>query len=346
VRIAIMAPPWLAVPPNGYGGTEAVLDALARGVDDAGHDVLLYTTGDSTCPVPKRWILPEAAGTAGAGLATEFRHVVHGYQAVLDWGADIVHDHTLAGPVYAQRFDVPVVTTNHGPFESELGDYYRAIGDSVPIIAISQHQASTAVDTPVAAVIYHGIDVESFPLGDGSGGYACFLGRMCADKGVHTAIEVARAGGVPLKIAAKLQEPAEVEYFESEVKPLLGGDIEYVGEVGPRDKLDLLADAACLLNPLSWPEPFGMVMIEALACGTPVLATACGSVPELIDDGVTGFVCDTEDELADCFDGLDSLDRSRCRKTAEERFSTDRMAADHVAFYANVIGGSRPQMVA
>jgi glycosyltransferase involved in cell wall biosynthesis len=346
VRIGIIAPPWLAVPPNGYGGTEAVLDVLARGLVQAGHDVLLYATGDSTCPVPMKWTLPEAAGTVAASSATEFHHVINAYDAMVKWGPDIVHDHTLVGPVYAQTLDLAVVTTNHGPFDSELADYYRAIAPSVPIIAISNHQASTAVDTRIATVIYHGVDVESFPMGDGSGGYACFLGRMNTDKGVHTAIGLARAAGMPLKIAAKLQEPAEIEYFDAEVAPLLGRDVEYVGEVGGREKLDLLGGAVCLLNPLSWPEPFGMVMIESLACGTPVVATACGSVPELIDDGVTGFICESEEDLADCLGRIGSLDRGRCRETAANRFGTERMAADHVRFYTSVVGGRRPQMVA
>lgn len=191
------------------------------------------------------------------------RHVINAYDHVRDWGADVVHDHTLVGPVYAERFDLPVVTTNHGPFDGELADLYRAIADRVAVIAISHHQASTAIQTPIAAVIHHGVDVDASPHGSGDGGYALFLGRMSPDKGVDVAARVARRAEIRLRIAAKMREPAEVAYFERDVAPLLGDGIDYVGEVGGRAKLDLLAGARCLLNPIAWPEPFGMVMIEA-----------------------------------------------------------------------------------
>ena len=344
MRVAIIAPPWVPVPPPAYGGIETALDHLARGIQAAGQDVFLFTTGDSSCRVARGWGLPQAAGTVSTGAATELRHVINAYDAVRDWGADLVHDHTLVGPVYGQRFDTPIVTTNHGPFDSELGDYYRMIGESVPIIAISRHQASVgaAHGIAVAAMIHHGVDVEAFPVGDGSGGYAVFLGRMSPDKGVHTAARVARAAGVPLKIAAKLREPAEQAYFDSAVRPLLGGDIEFVGEVGGATKLELLAGASGLLNPLAWPEPFGMVMIEALACGTPVVATACGSVPELVDNGVTGFVRSTEAGLAASLAHIKSLDRAQCRKVAAERYGTGRMVAEHLELYSRLLGGSRP----
>jgi glycosyltransferase involved in cell wall biosynthesis len=341
VRIAIIAPPWVAVPPLAYGGTEAVIDGLARALRTAGHDVLLFATGDSTCPVPTSWVYEAAIGVDAARPASELHHVVNAY----DWiagEADIVHDHTLVGPVYAQRFAaLPVVTTNHGPFDSELGDYYRAIAGRVPIIAISQHQASMAARTAIAAVIHHGVDIERFPAGAGAGGYALFLGRMSPDKGVHTAIAVARAAGVPLKIACKMQEPAEQAYYRTVVAPLLGADVEFVGEVGGEVKLGLLANATCLLNPIAWPEPFGMVMIEAMACGTPVVATPMGAVSEIVDDGLTGFVRSTPADLAEAVLAAGQLDRLACRQVAADRFSTARMAADHVRLYESVLGPHR-----
>src|SRR3954447_2165474 len=320
MRIAVIAPPWVPVPPPAYGGTEAVLDNLARGLQAAGHDVLLYTTGDSTCDVPRRWARDTAAGTVATGAATELHHVVNAYDAIREWGADIVHDHTLVGPVYAQRFTVPVVTTNHGPFDGELGDLYRAIAGPVPVIAISRHHASTASGIPVAAVIHHGLDVDTFPLGDGDGGYALFMGRMSPDKGVDVAVRVARQAGVPLRIAAKMHEPAEVAFFGQQIAPMLGDGVEYVGEIGGRDKLALLAGARCLINPITWPEPFGMVMIEALAVGTPVVATPKGSAPQSATDEVTGFIGAYEDELAAAVARASDLDRSACRKDAAARF--------------------------
>lgn len=341
MRVAIIAPPWVAVPPPRYGGTEAVIDYLARGLVAAGHDVLLFTTGDSTCPVPRRWSIEKAVSTENATLVTELRHVVDAYHDIEVWDPDIVHDHTLAGPLYSLRVRVPVVTTNHGPFTGDLGRCFAALGDRVPIVAISHHHASTAGAIPIAAVIHHGLDVEAIPVGTGDGGYALFLGRMSPDKGVHVAIRAAREAGVPLRIAAKMREPAERRYFSDVVVPLLGDDATYIGEVGGGDKQALLAGAACLVNPVSWPEPFGMVMIEALAAGTPVVALRRGSVPELVTHGITGFIADTEDELAAGIRRAPSLDRTRCRQDVAERFSTERMVADHVAFYERVIAEHR-----
>jgi len=336
MRVAIIAPPWVPVPPTSYGGTEVVLDNLARGLVAAGHDVLLYATGDSTCPVPIRWARQTAAGTVATGSATELHHVINAYDAIVHWGPDVVHDHTLVGPVYASRFDVPVVTTNHGPFDSELGDYYRAIAGTVPIIALSRQHAASARGIPVAATIHHAIDVDVFPMGAGQGGYALFLGRMSPDKGVDVAARVARAAGVPLRIAAKMREPAEHAYFESMVAPLLGAGIDYLGEVSSQDKLALLADATCLLNPIQWNEPFGIVMIEALACGTPVVATPLGSAPDLINDGVTGFLRSTEPELAEALVRAGDLSRHRCRLEALDRFNTPRMVDRHLQVYNTV----------
>jgi glycosyltransferase involved in cell wall biosynthesis len=313
-----------------------VLDTLARGLAAAGHEVFLFATGDSTCAVHTGWVLPQAAGTVATSPAVELRHVIHAYAALQEWGADVIHDHTLVGPVYGPRTGIPVVTTNHGPFLSELGDLYQAISQSVPVIALSHHHASTATGTPVAAVIHHGVDVAAIPFGTGAGDYGVFLGRMTPDKGLQVAVRVAREAGVALKIAAKMREPAEHAFFESEVAPLLGGDIEYLGEVGPDDKYDLLAHARFLLNPLAWPEPFGLVMIEALACGTPVVATPCGAAPELITHGVTGLLASTEHGLVEAVARTATLDRARCREEAVRRFTADRMVTEHVALYERV----------
>jgi glycosyltransferase involved in cell wall biosynthesis len=318
-----------------------VLDSLCRGLQAAGHDVLLYATGDSTCDVQVLWARERAAGTVSTCSATELQHVINAYAEIVDWGADIVHDHTLVGPVYASRFDVPVVTTNHGPFAGELADLYRAVAGAVPVIAISHHHARTAGDIPVGAVIHHGVDVDGFPLGTGDGGYALFLGRMSPDKRAHVAARVARQAGMPLRIAAKMREPAEYAYFEEHVAPLLGQDVEFVGEIGGDEKLELLSGARCLLNPIGWPEPFGMVMVEALACGTPVIATPNGAAPEIVTDAVTGFLACDEPALAAALERAGELDRAGCRKDAADRFSTERMVADHLDLYMRVAHSSR-----
>ncbi|MBW3575051.1 MAG: glycosyltransferase family 4 protein [Actinobacteria bacterium] len=339
MRIALIAPPWMPVPPPLYGGTEVVVDRLARGFHAAGHEVLLFTTGDSTCPVPRQWVLDRSEHLRMGAVVPELRHVVHAYEAAR--GFDIVHDHTLAGPVYAQRFDdVNVVTTNHGPFNDELLDIYRVIAPAASIIAISHSQASYADGLPIARVIHHGIDVAEFPVGDGNGGYFLFLGRMAPDKGARRAARIARQAGVRLLIAAKMREPLELEYFDGQVRPLLGGDVEFVGEVGGQQKLDLLAGARALLNPIRWVEPFGLVMIEALACGTPVLTYRQGAAPEIVDHGVTGFLCDVHDEMAEAIHRVDELDRRACRAAVEERFSTERMVADHLDLFDSLVAGS------
>lgn len=342
MRIGIVAPPWVSVPPARYGGTESVVDRLARGFVAAGHDVLLWTTGDSTCPVPRGWVLERSEGDRMGMAAIELRHLIRGYEALVDWGADVVHDHTLIGPVYAQRYpDLPVVTTNHGPFDEELTDLYRAVAADVPVIAISHDQAARADGLPVACVIHHGIDLDAFPFGDGSGDehgeYLLFLGRMAPEKGARRAALAAKQAGVRLVMAAKMREPLEREFFEQQVRPLLDDRITYVGEVGGEDKLRLLRGARALVNPIRWPEPFGLVMIEALACGTPVLAFPEGSAPELIDHGVTGYLCEDVDDLARRLGDVALLDREACRQAAVGRFSTERMVADHLALFERVI---------
>ena len=340
MRIMIVAPPWLPVPPPAYGGTETVLDGLARGLEQAGHEVLLYTTGDSTCDVERRWVFERAIGVGAGGAAQEIRHVVHAYELARE--VDVVHDHTLIGPLYSERFpSVPVVTTNHGPFESDLIDVYRIVADHVPVIAISRHQASTAFDVPIAAIIHHGVEPSEFPVGDGSGGYALFLGRMSPDKGVHTAVGVARDAGVALLIAGKRSEQIEIDYFESEIRPLLGPGVEYLGEVDRGTKIELLGGARMLLNPISWPEPFGMVMIEALACGTPVVTTPCGAAPEIVEDGITGFVRAGRPALVEAVSRVGEIDRRRCRDAVEGHFSLRRMVDEHVDLYRRLVSGER-----
>jgi glycosyltransferase involved in cell wall biosynthesis len=332
MRIALVAPPWLPVPPPAYGGTENVLDTLARGLKEAGHDVVLCTVGDSTCDVPKISVFERAIGVGVGSSVDEIRHVIHAYEALGD--ADVVHDHTLVGPLYSAAFpELPVVTTNHGPFNADLVDLYRVLAKRVPVIAISRHQASTALGVPIAAVIHHGVDLAEFPEGSGGGGYALFLGRMHPGKAPHIAAAVARKAGMPLRIAAKMREPEERAYFDTMVRPLLGTDVTYVGEVDREGRLELLSGAECLLNPIAWPEPFGMVMIEALACGTPVLTTDCGAAPEIVQDGVVGFVRSRPSDLVEALGRIGEIDRLACRARVEARFSAKRMVAEHIAVY-------------
>jgi glycosyltransferase involved in cell wall biosynthesis len=342
LRIGLIAPPWLPVPPTEYGGTEVVVDHLARGLVAVECGVVLFTTGDATCPVERRWMYPHALGTT-ADAAAEDAHVAQAY-AELAGTVDVVHDHTLAGPVWATRHrpDLAVVTTAHGPFTPQLAELYGSLASHVAVIAISHAQRRSAPSVPVARVIHHGLDVEAYPMGRGDGGYVAFLGRMSPDKGVHRAIAIARAAGRRILIAAKMWEPAERRYFSQVVAPLLGDDAVYVGEVGGQRKLELLGGAEALVNPIQWPEPFGLVMIEALACGTPVLTFPAGAAPEIVEHGISGFLCRDEADMAARLDDVARLDRRRCRARVVDHFSTGRMVRDHLELYRQVLSETLP----
>lgn len=340
MRIAVISPPWAPVPPVLYGGIELVVDRLAVGFQNAGHEVLLYATGDSTTPVPMQWVLEKAEGMRIGMAVPEQRHVMHAYEAVSKWGADVVHDHSIIGPFHAaDRYpDLPVATTIHGPFNEELTDLYERLNRSgTPIIAISHAQDESAPTVQCARVIHHGIDANDFPVGDGQGGYCLFLGRMSIDKGPHRAIAAAKKAGVKLLMAAKMREAWEHQFFDEYVRPHLSDDIQYLGEVPHEEKLSLLAGATALLNPIRWNEPFGLVMIEALACGTPVLAFPEGAAPEIVQDGVTGFLCADEDDMADKIGRVGELDRVACRAAIEGYFSTERMVNEHIELFSSMI---------
>jgi glycosyltransferase involved in cell wall biosynthesis len=331
MKIALIAPPWLPVPPPAYGGTEAVIDTLAVGLQQAGHDVTLYAHPGSTTPVRRCSIVTSLDEQPVIGDGSwELSHVIGAYDA-LD-NDTVVHDHTLAGPLLARRSpNLAVAVTNHGPYVTHTERVLRAYPSNVRLISVSRSQAGST-DLP-STVIHHGIDVAGMPFGDGDGGYALFLGRMTETKGVHRAIQVARAAGTRLVIAAKMREPNEIAYFRAFVEPHLDDDVVYAGEVDVSSKRDLLAGAVALINPIRWLEPFGMVMIEALACGTPVLACPHGAAPEIVEHGVHGFLDDDLHILAGHLHGIAQLDRTACRDHVAEHFSVGRMVAGHVALY-------------
>ena len=339
MRIGILATPWAPVPPPLYGGIEQAIDGLARGFSAAGHDVTMFTTGDSTSPVRREWLLAASEGYRIGYTVPELRHVMAAYEALAH--VDVVHDHTVLGPVYAQQAtEVPVVTTIHGPFNEELTDIYRRIADRVPIVAISQAQRAVVPDLRIARVIHHGIDASRFPFGDGSGGYCLFLGRMNPDKGAHRAAVAARKAGVPLVMAGKCREPWEHKFFDAEIAPYLSDDVRYVGEVPHEEKMQLLAGARCTLFPIRWNEPFGLVILESLACGTPVLAFNEGASAEIIEHGKTGFICEDESDMADAIHAAADLDRRECRAATETYFSMDRCVGEHLELFRELTGQS------
>lgn len=338
MRIGLVAPPWIPLPPPAYGGTEQVVDTLARGLAEAGHDVVLAAPTDSTCPVRRVPGLLRSQRDRMGETVPEVRHALAAYAGLAEAHVDLVHDHTVAGPLCGRRPPgVPLVVTMHTPVDAEMGPLYRAVPPRTAVVAISHAQARTARGVPVRRVIHHGIDVARVPVGPGTGGYACWVGRMSPSKGVREAVRIARAADIPLRLAGKMEARAEVDYFRARVEPLLGGPVEYLGEVTAAERAELLAGAVALVNPIRWEEPFGMVMIEALAAGTPVVATSRGSAPEIVEDGVTGFLRDDLAGLTAALDAVAHLDRSVCRRAAEERFCASRMVADHVDLYAEVL---------
>ena len=347
MRIGIVAPPWAPVPPVLYGGIEVIIDQLATGLHEHGHDVLLFTTGDSTCAVPRRHHLDRAEGSRMGHSGPELRHVLAAYDAMDEWGADIVHDHTLAGPVHAAGVHAgrryPVVTTMHNQFDHEAADIYRRVAGRVPIIAISHAQRRPVPDLPIARVIHHGLRASDFPVGTGhpladsddwGRDYCLFLGRMSPDKGPHRAMEAAYKAGVRLIMCAKMRDPWEFDYFDEYVRPYLNDDIQYLGEVPHERKLELLAGARALLFPIRWNEPFGMVALEAMACGTPVLAFPEGAIPEIVEHGRTGYLCEDVPDLTEAISKIDRIDRAECRAAVEGYFSTDRMVREHVELFS------------
>ncbi|WP_104140386.1 glycosyltransferase family 4 protein [Arthrobacter sp. ZGTC131] len=340
MRIGLIAGPWIPVPPPAYGGIERVVDSLARGIAAAGHEVMLAVPSDSECPVPR---VPEMRSSEPAELGStlsELSHVVRAYRGMRE--VDVIHDHTLAGPLYAHRpSSVPVVTTIHCQLTPPAADIYRAIGRRAGIIAISRDQVSRTPDVPIARVIHHGLDLSTVPKGTGQGGYACFVGRMCPDKGPVEAIAIARKAGIPLRIASKMREPEELRYFREVVEPLLGSNEEFIGEIRDAEKYALMGGAFAFLNPIQWSEPFGLVMIEALATGTPVVGTPIGSAPEVVKHGATGYLASLE-ELPALLTQARGLSRAACRASVEERFSSDRMVADHLDLFAQILEQGLP----
>ena len=321
LTVVMVAPPWYTVPPRGYGGIEALVADTAAQLAERGHEVTVISAGpvDGTMPAVHRVVTYREPPTAELGL--ELPAVAHAAEAlavVRELRPDVVHDHTTAFSLGAAALPCPVVLTAHGPPEGHLGRYLAAVGEQTALVAISEGQRTQAPDLPWYATVPNGLVVEPIPFSAQPGDGVAFLGRMSPDKGAHVAIDVARAAGRLIRLAGKCSEPEERKYFAEEIEPRLGEGVEWLGELDAEAKYQLLGEAACLLFPLQWPEPFGLVMIESMACGTPVLSLAGGAVSEVVRDGVTGFVRDHPDELVDCLGRLDEISRPACRERRRE----------------------------
>jgi len=342
MRIAQVAPLIESVPPKHYGGTERIVSYLTEELVRAGHHVTLFASGDSVTsaelvPVCRRSFRQNKRATDY--LSREVLLMDHVMQRAGEF--DVIHFHTgCLHYLISRHLTVPHVTTLHGRLDTtELLHLYERFRD-MPMISISNSQRTPWPCANWQATIYHGLPKDLFRLHSEPGNYLAFLGRVSPEKRVDRAIEIAKRAGMPLKIAAKV-DPADRRYFKREIEPLLNDPhIEWVGEISDKDKDEFLGNAYALLFPIDWPEPFGLVMIESMACGTPVIAYECGSVPEVMEDGVTGFIVRDLDEAVNGVNRIRELSRLRCREVFERRFAADRMASDYVDVYKRLVGNN------
>jgi glycosyltransferase involved in cell wall biosynthesis len=350
LRIAMVAPLYESVPPQLYGGTERVVSFLTEELVRLGMDVTLFASGDSVTNARLHAGAPRGLrldSSCHDRLAPHFG-MIHDVMEMAD-EFDVVHFHIdyLHFPM-SRALGLNQVTTLHGRLDlPELAPLYRRF-DDMPLVSISDAQRAPLAFANWAATVYHGLPEDLLPFSPRHDGYLAFLGRMSREKRPDRAIRIARGAGMPLRIAAKVDN-ADIAYFESSIEPLLAGDgVEFVGEIGDREKGAFLGGAAALLCPIDWPEPFGLVMIEAMACGTPVIVYPCGSVPELIRDGVSGRIVTSEAEGIAAVRDIERMDRALCRREFEERFTARRMARDYLRVYRDLVaagGTTRPVVV-
>ena len=345
LRIAMVAPPLLPVPPTGYAGTERVVAALADGLVARGHHVTLFASGDSTAGTDVMPVVPQAVWLGG------YRSEVAPYQtlsAAAAWAHaqefDLLHVHleTIGLPL-ARHAGVPVVTTFHQRLDLPGTYDCLAAFPDVPVVAISESQRRWHPDVDWVATIPHGLPLASMPFGQDPGDYLALVGRVSPEKGIEESIELATSTGHRLRIAAKAIEPAEVAMVEAVIRPVADRGVEFLGELGERDRDPLLAGATATLMLGAWPEPFGLVAIESLATGTPVIARRAGALPEIIEHGIDGFLVDDLDEARLALRLVRDLDRAEIRRRAIKRFGVERMVADYAAVYRTVMHRSASQ---
>jgi len=340
MRIAQVAPLYESVPPKCYGGTERVVSYITEALVDQQHDVTLYASGDSQTRARLVGICPSALRLDSTCLDPYVHHIrmleyvqrdIHQF--------DIVHFHIdYLHFSLSRRQRVPSLTTLHGRLDiPDLVTLYREFAD-MPVVSISNAQRSPLPWINWQATIYHGLPPDLYSLDEEPGDYLAFLGRISPEKGVDRAIEIARQAGIELKISAKV-DAVDREYFKEKIQPLLQGPlVEFIGEIGENQKGSFLGKARALLFPIDWPEPFGLAMIEALACGTPVVAFRRGSVPEVMEDGITGYVVNDVKGAVDAIRRIDKISRKKCREVFERRFTNTRMGRDYLNVYEKLIG--------
>ena len=348
MKIAQVAPLYEAVPPKLYGGTERIVSFLTEELVRQGHDVTLFASGDSVTNARLVASVPQALRLDEKCEDSLAPHVVQLQQVIESSGEfDVIHFHTdyLSFP-FTQFLDVPHVTTLHGKLSiAELQLVYNTYPDE-PVVCISDSQCKPLPQANFVGRVHHGLPKGLFKKADGSGNYFAFLGRISPEKRCDRAIENAIASNTPIKIAAKVDK-ADRDYFAQKIQHLFDHPlVEYVGEINEEQKQEFLGNAKALLFPIDWPEPFGLVMIEAMACGTPVIAWNNGSVPEIIDEGKSGNIVNSMEEAIDAANKIAAIDRSIVRDCFEQRFSAQRMTKDYIDVYQKLINKNRIASIA
>jgi glycosyltransferase involved in cell wall biosynthesis len=336
LKIAQIAPPWIAVPPPGYGGIEWVVSLLADCLVARGHDVTLFASGGSTTKAKLSSAFDPAPGPTRIGETyLEVVHAFHSYEHADEF--DVIHDHSgFVGLALGARASLPVVHTVHGPLIEDTLRYYRMVSGRIQFVAISDAQKIPGPDLSWAGRVYNGIPVESYPYNDKKEDFLLFVGRVNREKGPDVAVEIAKRTGHRLVMAAAIKEKFERQYWADFVEPILTGEEEILGEITLEQKADLMSRARAVLFPIQWSEPFGLVMAEANACGTPVLAFARGAAPEVIADGVTGFLANDLDEICAAVARVDEIDPAACRARVEKLFSAEAMTAGYEEVFARM----------
>lgn len=340
LRIAMVVPPWLSVPPPGYGGLEQVVAGLVDALVRRGHAVTLFGAGEWHGTSAQAFVSTESQlqfARLGESLP-ELAHLARVRRLIDRADFDVIHDHTTIGPLVAGRRSVPTVATVHGNPVGEYGSVLSDTDHGVGLVAISHTQRGLNPGLPWVGTVHNGVDLRDLPRKSAPApGPVLWLARFSPDKGPDVAIRACRAAGLPLLLAGKCNEPAERRYYDEVVAPMLGDDVEVVRNADRESTLRMLLDARCLIMPIQWDEPFGMVMVEAMATGTPVVALARGAVPELVTTGVTGLVCEGPEELPAALRAVEWLDPADCVAHVEANFSTSRMALGYEAVYRHVV---------
>ena len=336
MRIGIAAPIWYSIPPSGYGGIELVVSLLAEGLNERGHDVTLFASGDSDTDT-KLVSSFESAPSARIGeVYPDLMNALTVYENIDD--LDLIHDHSgMIGPAIGAFANKPVLHTLHGPATQEARRLYDRLNFGLYFNAISEYQRRQFSGLNFVSTIFNAIDIEQYPFNADKEDYLLFVGRMNPEKGAHHAVKIANRLGRRLLMVTKMSEPAEKKYFENEVAPHITQNVEVIGEIGQEEKARIYSKAACTLFPIEWPEPFGLVMIESMATGTPVVATRHGAVPEVMTQGQTGFIVNDVDDMDAAIERIDQIDPAACRRSVEEKFSAARMVQDYEEAYERIL---------